>query len=226
MIHLNPILCLFGTKRRVNILKTIIEKQVKKNDSGEITLEYTSKYSNQVETYRFMISELEYRPHGGNQTNLIIVSPQIDKLSRYIQTSRDVLTSEIQATYYQICQNFIGTIEQTDGSNLLSDAIAYTSECDLIQSKCYIATKYNYCKPEIDGKATKSYVDFRQIRHPLIEQLNQRELYVTNDLCIGKEGDVSPIKEGGKGDVSPSNVSPSNGMLLYGTNAVGKTSLH
>ncbi len=218
---------LIGTKRRVNILKTIIEKQVKKNDSGEITLEYTSKYSNQVETYRFMISELEYRAHGGNQTNLIVVSPQIDKLSRYIQTSRDVLTSEIQATYYQICQNFVGTIEQTDGSNLLSDAIAYTSECDLIQSKCYIATKYNYCKPEIDSKATKSYVDFRQIRHPLIEQLNQRELYVTNDLCIGKEGDVStnkegfksPIKEGGKGDVSPS-----NGMLLYGTNAVGKTS--
>ena len=205
---------LIGTKRRVNILKTIIEKRILKEceKECEITLEYTSKYSNTVETYKFMISDLVYRPHGGNQTNLIVVSPQINKLASYIQSSRDVLTSEIQSTYYQICQDFIREIERSDTCNLLDDAIAFTRECDLIQCRCYIATKYNYCRPEIDEKATKSYVDFQQIRHPLIEQLNHRELYVTNDFCIGRgfEGDTSPLPPYLPGDTSPSNISPSN----------------
>ena len=52
--------------------------------------------------------------------------------------------------------------------------------------------------------AEKSYMSFEGIRHPLIEHIQTNELYVTNDLDIGKE---------------------TNGLLLYGTNAVGKTSL-
>jgi DNA mismatch repair protein MutS len=67
--------------------------------------------------------------------------------------------------------------------------------------------KYNYCKPIINNElcenTTKSYVNFKKIRHCLIEHLNTSELYVTNDLSIG---------------------SNTNGILLYGTNAVGKTS--
>ena len=44
---------------------------------------------------------------------------------------------------------------------------------------------------------------FEKLRHCLIEQLNTKELYVTNDLELGRD---------------------MNGLLLYGTNAVGKTS--
>jgi DNA mismatch repair protein MutS len=73
----------------------------------------------------------------------------------------------------------------------------------MIQCKCYIAQKYNYCKPSIE-KSDKAYVSFKGIRHPLIEHIQTDELYVTNDLEIGKD---------------------KNGILLYGTNAVGKTSL-
>ena len=50
----------------------------------------------------------------------------------------------------------------------------------------------------------KSYVKASEIRHPLIEQLNSDELYVTNDISVGLDKDL---------------------MLLYGTNAVGKTSI-
>ena len=41
------------------------------------------------------------------------------------------------------------------------------------------------------------------MRHCLIENIQQNEIYVTNNVCLGKE---------------------TNGILLYGTNAVGKTS--
>jgi DNA mismatch repair protein MutS len=49
-----------------------------------------------------------------------------------------------------------------------------------------------------------SYVDAKDIRHCLIERMNEDEIYVTNDISLG-------IKE--------------RGLLLYGTNAVGKTSM-
>ena len=86
---------------------------------------------------------------------------------------------------------------------------------DVCHCKAYNANKYNYCKPKIfdqdynsisefsQKQESKSYVSFKKMRHCLIEHINNKELYVTNDLTIG---------------------SIVNGMLLYGTNAVGKTS--
>jgi DNA mismatch repair protein MutS len=79
-----------------------------------------------------------------------------------------------------------------------------------VQCKAYTAHKYNYCKPVfLNNKALpdtpSSSFQFTGIRHPLIEHLQTNELYVTNDLALGNSEAVS-------------------GILLYGTNAVGKTS--
>ena len=54
-------------------------------------------------------------------------------------------------------------------------------------------------------EADKSFVNAKKLRHCLIEHLQSNELYVTNDVKLG-DGEV-------------------DGILLYGTNAVGKTSL-
>jgi DNA mismatch repair protein MutS len=81
----------------------------------------------------------------------------------------------------------------------------YTAKLDVLQSKVYIANQYNYCKPTIDNAVDKSYAAAKDIRHCLIEHLQTNELYVTNDISLGRDGH--------------------NGMLLYGTNAVGKTSI-
>ena len=75
----------------------------------------------------------------------------------------------------------------------------------MIQSKAYTAYKYNYCKPNIITDVDKAFVNFTSIRHPLIEHIQSNELYVTNDLALGMGNE-------------------SDGILLYGTNAVGKTS--
>jgi DNA mismatch repair protein MutS len=67
-----------------------------------------------------------------------------------------------------------------------------------------LAKTYRYCRPQISEENDNSFVDAKDLRHVLIEHLQQNEIYVANDICIGKE---------------------KTGMLLYGTNAVGKTSL-
>jgi DNA mismatch repair protein MutS len=81
----------------------------------------------------------------------------------------------------------------------------YTAKLDVLQSKVHVATKYNYCKPTIDNTVDKSYASAKNIRHCLIEHLQTNELYVTNDISLGRDGN--------------------DGMLLYGVNMVGKTSI-
>ena len=81
----------------------------------------------------------------------------------------------------------------------------FISRIDVLQSKAYVANKYNYCKPSIRTDYAKSFAQVRDIRHPLIEHLQTNELYVANDISIGIDG--------------------VNGTLIYGTNAVGKTSI-
>ena len=101
---------------------------------------------------------------------------------------------------------------------------------DVLQNQAYIAIKNKYCKPltKESGNAPKeecskeraaddnngSFVIARDLRHCLIEHINTNELYVTNDIELGNGG-------GNGSDIGVNQ----NGILLYGTNAVGKTSL-
>lgn len=80
-------------------------------------------------------------------------------------------------------------------------------DLDIYVSKAYLALKYNYCKPEIKkfaDETNESYIDAKQLRHVLIEHLQTDEIYVPNDIQFNKQNDL--------------------GILLYGTNAVGKSS--
>jgi DNA mismatch repair protein MutS len=67
------------------------------------------------------------------------------------------------------------------------------------------------------GGEDDSYVVAKGLRHVLIEHLQQREIYVANDLSLGGGDFVSGDGENGKENAK--------GCLIYGTNAVGKTSL-
>ena len=76
---------------------------------------------------------------------------------------------------------------------------------DIYNTKCNLIKELNLCKPNIINKEY-SFVDAKKMRHILIETIEKNEIYVPNDICLGK--DINNL-----------------GVLLYGTNAVGKTSL-
>jgi DNA mismatch repair protein MutS len=91
--------------------------------------------------------------------------------------------------------------------NEINTVVEFVTLLDVVYAKTVIAKKYNYCRPVISKGSSgseKSFVNACGLRHCLIEHLQQNELYVANDIVLGND------------DV--------NGILLYGTNAVGKTS--
>jgi DNA mismatch repair protein MutS len=188
---------LLGTSKRIATLKTQIKKT-----ASPVNISYISKYSGKEETFSLNLSLLNYETVGSNKKDLIITSEEIVKNAKEMQFAKDKLLHEMVLFY----NNYLSIFLKYE--TYLDCIMQYSTALDILQNKCYIAYKYNYCKPEIEaqakGQPNKSSLSFKGIRHPLIEHLQTNELYVTNDLTIGRNA--------------------MDGLLLYGTNAVGKTS--
>ena len=183
------------TNRRAQMLKEIL-----KNYDDDHTIYYISNYTNKKEFLNFNIFNIVYKEHGNNKTNLLLTSPQISQITSNIHNAKDILISNICSNYNEIINDFIIFTNE----NKLNTINKFISNIDVFHVKAYNCTKYNYTKPIIkNNNNNKSYFEFKKMRHILIEHINNNELYVSNDLELG------------------SNI---NGLLLYGTNAVGKTS--
>ena len=193
------------TKRRSVILKEILDKIIKENGKDYI-INYNSSYSGTEEQLTIDLTSIEFKPHGSNQANMSIESKFFNNIAHNIHNSHELLINAITLNYNKIIEDFSNFDLQ---NNYLSIISRFISLIDVSQVKAYNASKYNYTKPTIFDndygqlETPKSYVRFEKMRHCLIEHINNKELYVTNDLSIGESY---------------------NGMLLYGTNAVGKTS--
>ena len=130
-----------------------------------------------------------------NATTFEIDSPEISDILSNLIFANQLFNKKIIETFNSVHENM---------SSLLYNSLIYTiQQLDTLHTKCELTTLYNYSKPVIDSREI-SYVSIRKLRHPLIEHLEKNELYVTNDIEIGLN---------------------TKGILLFGTNAVGKTSL-
>ena len=145
--------------------------------------------------------------HTVNKNTMEIHFPLCDALCQSIGEFKTEVDAMTHSLYLDILgeleKEFMGTIEMC--GHILA-------RVDVLWTKCTLAIQYNYCRPVLDVAADKSYMDAKGVRHVLIERLLRDELYVPNDVCLGK------------GTTATDGTSP-DGILLFGTNAVGKTSL-
>ena len=134
-------------------------------------------------------------------TNCFINNPQINDLCKKITNTKLAMKDLISLTFNKFVENFGEQFQRQ-----LEKIIDFVTIIDILYAKTTISKNYNYCKPNIRvGCGSKSFVDAKNLRHCLIEHLQTNELYVTNDISLG-DGKI-------------------DGILLYGTNAVGKTCL-
>ena len=90
----------------------------------------------------------------------------------------------------------------------------FISMVDFITSGAKTALKYGYNKPNINKKKKykNGFINSKKIRHPIIERINDEIEYIPHDINIGFN-----FKRKKKKFI--------NGMLIYGLNSVGKSSL-
>jgi DNA mismatch repair protein MutS len=192
---------LIATDRRCKILEELL-----KTDKT-IVLKYKSTFYKNEMQFNLDVGKdvIDFPKQSASSKS--ISSPQISKLCKNIGSIKvNIIDSVIKV--YNKCIKDLEVFQER--METISHFIMFT---DVIYSKAFIAEKYDYCKPEIDTSANKAFVDATDLRHCLIEKLQQSELYVANDINLGHES--------ASGTGSPLGV---DGILLYGTNAVGKTS--
>jgi DNA mismatch repair protein MutS len=130
-----------------------------------------------------------------NSTTCTIESEQINQLFKTAFSSSDSYMKLLNETYESMY-----SVASCFSYDTIVDCIR---KLDLLNTKCELACIYKYSRPTIQ-KQNNSFAKMKGLRHVLIEHLEKNELYVTNDIELGGEN---------------------QGILLFGTNAVGKTSL-
>lgn len=144
------------------------------------------------------VSKTKFSFEKQSASNNFIIDSQIHNFCKTISSVKISMKDLITLIYNRFIEK-LGSYQ-----NQIERIINFITLIDVIYSKATIAKKYNYCKPEIVD-AEKAFVEIKGLRHCLIEQFQTNELYVTNNISLG-EGET-------------------DGILLYGTNAVGKTTL-
>ena len=200
------------TKKRGVLFKKYLGELIQKNAHACVPI---------TPTVSILASDIKLTS-GANKTNDEIEFPLLNRLCREMQEMKDQVNQSIQQVYAEFLETF-----EKNGFEHLAIVSKYIARLDILQSKTYMAKEYHYCRPELvsnvggeGGAAAEplpSFVKAYGLRHCLIEHIQQNELYVANDVCLG---DCS----GNSGDSTPDKETMS-GMLLYGVNAVGKTSL-
>jgi DNA mismatch repair protein MutS len=176
-----------------------------------VNLQYNSSYNNQNKDFEFKICKKDFEFHKQSAANNFITDEQINRLCKNISTIKVSLKEIITNVFYKFVDQF------GEFKSQIESIINFVTLIDIVYSKASIAQKYNYCKPQI-VQAEKSFIAAKNLRHCLIEHLQTNELYVTNDITIGKTCDGKEKTSNGKAGDGV------DGVLLYGTNAVGKTS--
>lgn len=153
---------------------------------------------NSSKQFTFTVSKKQFTFEKQSASNNFIIDPQINNFCKTITFVKISLKDLITLIYNRFIEGL------SEYQSQIEKIINFTTLIDIMYTKASIAKQFNYCKPEIVD-AEKSFVEAKGLRHCLIERFQMNELYITNDISLGD----------GKTD----------GILLYGTNAVGKTTL-
>lgn len=130
--------------------------------------------------------------------------PLLSKICRDLLFQRESLNKWIAFAYNEVLRKLENAYYP-----VLESIAQFLGKTDVLFSKTFIAKEYHYCcpqiKPDTDTHTSPSFVQAEGLRHAIIEHIQTREIYVANDISLDPDQDL--------------------GILLYGTNAVGKTSL-
>lgn len=131
--------------------------------------------------------------------NYKITNNEITKASNNIISYNDKISQLVLTSYTKFMNDFI-----TNNNERLDNIIKYLTRVDIAACCAKNAFEYCYVRPDIDTEKTQrksSFISMKNMRHPIIERIQDDIEYVGNDLELNQDG-----------------------ILLYGINASGKSS--
>ncbi len=154
--------------------------------------------------------------------NVKITSAFTDELSDRIMKNRRKIVVLVKEKYIQLQALF-----ERRYSLLFDRVISYVADLDVGVSSSKIAQNYKHSRPMIvEAKDDENFMQIMQLRHPLIEIQERGGIYVPNDIVMGTRDYMDlPHPKTVMLDVAVHDGHDINGVLLYGINSSGKSSL-
>ena len=137
----------------------------------------------------------EFKMQGAN--NIRIMSEKLTNASKERVSLEDKIGVEVKKKYLEVCSSMYD-----DYNNLFNNINKFIAEVDIIRSNAKSSIYNGYCRPMIKKEDDSSYFKAKGIRHPIIEKIQTGLEYIPNDVELNKSG-----------------------ILLYGLNGGGKSSL-
>jgi len=136
-----------------------------------------------------------------NATNVKIINNEITEKSNLLIELKNKIATLTKEQYLKTLELF-----NSKYTDIFSDITKFIALVDINKCAVLCARKYRYNRPIIeDSYQGKSYFSAKSIRHPIIEIINEKVDYIKNDVSLIHE--------------------ETNGILLYGVNGSGKSSL-
>ena len=173
-----------------------------------------SRFKKDEEFSKFSVKKL---------TNSVkITSSFTDTLSDKIMKNRRKIVVLVKDRYIQL-----QALYQRRYALLFDRVIAYVSDLDVGVSSSKIAQMYKHSRPMIvEAQMDENFMQIMQLRHPLIEIQERGGIYVPNDIVMGNRDYMDlPHPQTVMLNVSVHDGHEINGVLLYGINSSGKSSL-
>lgn len=151
-----------------------------------------------------ILKEYQTKPISSISNTLRVTSTKIDTASDMIIKSQAKIASITEEKYISFLRSFM---EQN--ASLLQEITNEIAHIDVQTTNAMNAYEYRYVCPTLVTPTptdTSSGIEMKQLRHPIIERIQQKIDYVANDISLNSS-------------------SPESGLLLYGVNASGKSSL-
>lgn len=147
-----------------------------------------------------------------------VQAPLFEEITRSYETAQIKLVSLVKKRYIESLD-----LLENRFSLLLDKLIAFIANIDVAISNAKCAKSMNLTRPIIQTaeKEENNFYEAIALRHPIIEANNERGIYVPNDVFLGKNNqtDHNHIT------LNASNNEDVLGVLLYGINSSGKSSL-
>ena len=202
------------TKRRSAILKLELAKIAQKRKTRNTSSSMVTLCEGTDAEFELDVDSVSIEKSASKSED-VINSSQIRDITFKMRNSKEIFNDILSSVFKDICHQL------SSFTNDITKTADFVRHIDVIQTRCYIADRYDYCKPvlvDIDAECgEQSFVRAGGLRHPLIEHIQTNEIYVTNDVSLGIDGRTGSESDGNSNDTS--------GILLFGTNAVGKTSI-
>jgi DNA mismatch repair protein MutS len=143
------------------------------------------------------------------KTSAILTSATLDTISTRHRAWFAEWTAIWSDTWNTVCAELVER-----GRDTTAEMEQWCADLDVTWTVAKLQQEWCWNRPEIVD-AEESFLEVTKLRHPILERIQTQNPYVSHSVAFGVEGEVR----------QPDIVCTSRGLLLYGMNASGKSSL-